>query len=100
MRQSPKTRHRMFVGYARVSPIDPIAALQRQNGELRAAGATKVYGEDASVAAPERPVLAACLAALRDGDTLVVTKPDRLGTWAQFVEIMRPYRGVAWVCSC
>ena len=30
--------------YARVSPMDPIAALQRQNGELRAAGAAKVYG--------------------------------------------------------
>jgi DNA invertase Pin-like site-specific DNA recombinase len=78
----------MLVGYARVSPVDSIAALQSQNGELRAAGAAKVYGEHASATAPERPVLAACMAALGDGDTLVVTKPDRLGTLAEFVSII------------
>jgi DNA invertase Pin-like site-specific DNA recombinase len=86
----------MLVGYARVSPVDSIAALQSQNGELRAAGAAKVYGEHASATAPERPVLAACMAALEDGDTLVVTGPDRLGTLAQFVSIYAPLqrRGV------
>ena len=78
----------MLVGYARVSPLDPISALQRQCGELRAAGAVgHIYAEQVSAAAPERAELAACLAALGDGDTLVVTRPDRLGTLAQFVTI-------------
>ena len=87
-RRPPVLLRCMLVGYARVSPLDRIAALQRQNGELRAAGAAKVYGEDASVGAPKRPVLAACLAALGEGDTLVVTSPDRLGTLAEFVTII------------
>ena len=78
----------MLVGYARVSPVDPISALQRQCGELRGAGVVgHIYAEQVSAAAPERDELAACLAFLEEGDTLVVTKPDRLGTPAQFVEI-------------
>jgi DNA invertase Pin-like site-specific DNA recombinase len=68
--------------------VDPIAALQRQCGELRSAGAVgHIYAEQASAAAPKRDELSACLAFLEEGDTLLVTEPDRLGTLAQFVEI-------------
>jgi DNA invertase Pin-like site-specific DNA recombinase len=79
----------MLVGYARVSPVDPISALQRQCGELRSAGAVgHIYAEQASAAAPKRDELAACLAFLEEGDTLVVTSPHRLGALAEFVTII------------
>ena len=42
-------------------------------------GADSLYEDKASVKKDERPELAACLKALRHGDTLVVWKLDRLG---------------------
>jgi DNA invertase Pin-like site-specific DNA recombinase len=44
---------------------------------LKAAGAEKVFSEQASSVA-QRTKLNECLAFLRDGDALTVTKPDRL----------------------
>ena len=56
---------------------DQKAGLEAQQRDLRAAGAEEVFAEHASSAA-ERATLAECLAYLRDGDVLVVTRPGRL----------------------
>jgi DNA invertase Pin-like site-specific DNA recombinase len=67
----------MLIGYARTSTTDQRAGLEAQERDLRAAGAEKVFAEQVSSVAT-RPKLAECLAYLRDGDALIVTKPDRL----------------------
>lgn len=66
----------MFVGYARVSTQDQKPELQLD--ALKAAGCEKVFVEKASGAQRERPELTAALDYMRDGDTLVVWKLDRL----------------------
>jgi len=67
----------MIVGYARTSTSDQTAGLAAQERDLRAAGAERVFSELVSSVA-QRDRLAECLAFLRDGDVLMVTKPDRL----------------------
>ncbi len=67
----------MIIGYARVSTSDQTAGLEGQQRDLQAAGADKIFSERVSSAAP-RAKLAECLAFLREGDVLTVTKPDRL----------------------
>lgn len=49
-----------------------------QLDRLRAAGASKIYEEKRSGLDGDRPELAKCLDFVRDGDTLIVTKLDRL----------------------
>src|SRR3954463_12015833 len=66
----------MLVGYARVSTQVQDLALQLD--ALRAAGCGKFYEEKASGAQRERPELQAALGDMRQGDTLVVWKLDRL----------------------
>ena len=66
----------MFVGYARVSTQDQKPELQLD--ALNAAGCEKVFVEKASGAQRERPELMAALGYVRDGDTLIVWKLDRL----------------------
>jgi DNA invertase Pin-like site-specific DNA recombinase len=65
------------LGYARTSTVEQEAGLAAQERDLRAAGCTKVYAEQVS-SSGTRAQLAAVLDYARDGDTLVVTKPDRL----------------------
>jgi DNA invertase Pin-like site-specific DNA recombinase len=67
----------MIVGYARTSTLDQQAGLEAQERDLRAAGAERVFAEQVSSVA-ERTKLTECLQFLRAGDTLMVTKPDRL----------------------
>jgi DNA invertase Pin-like site-specific DNA recombinase len=67
----------MLVGYARTSTSEQHAGLEAQRRDLAGAGATKLYEEQVS-ATTQRTALAGCLAFLREGDTLIVTKPDRL----------------------
>lgn len=67
-----------IVGYARTSTTDQAAGLADQVAELEAAGATKVFSEQVSGADAARPKLQDALAYVREGDTFVVTKPDRL----------------------
>ena len=69
----------MIVGYARTSTIEQDAGLEAQQRDLRAAGAEKVFVEQVSSVAARRPQLEAALDFVRDGDTLVATKPDRIG---------------------
>lgn len=66
----------MLVGYARVSTADQTPALQLD--ALKAANCERIFVEKASGAQRDRPELAAALAFLRPGDTLVVWKLDRL----------------------
>jgi DNA invertase Pin-like site-specific DNA recombinase len=66
----------MIVGYARVSTDGQ--TLDNQQAQLRNAGAERVYSEKISGAISDRPALAKAIAALANGDTLIVTKLDRL----------------------
>jgi DNA invertase Pin-like site-specific DNA recombinase len=69
----------MLVGYARTSTLDQIAGLEGQRTELAAAGCEKVFQEQvSSVDVKAREKLADTLEFIREGDTLVVTKLDRL----------------------
>lgn len=71
----------MLVGYMRVSKADGSQATDLQRDALVAAGveADALYEDKASGKTDDRPQLAACLKALRSGDTLLVWKLDRLG---------------------
>jgi DNA invertase Pin-like site-specific DNA recombinase len=64
------------IGYARVSTDGQ--TLDAQQSELRSAGVERVYSEKISGAITERPALAKAIGALGNGDTLIVTKLDRL----------------------
>ncbi|BBB62277.1 hypothetical protein UNDKW_4022 [Undibacterium sp. KW1] len=67
----------MKIGYARVSTRDQNLHLQLD--ALTLAGCDKVFEEAASGASMQRPVLSEALSYLREGDSLVVWKLDRLG---------------------
>ncbi|AIC12345.1 recombinase family protein [Xylella fastidiosa subsp. morus] len=67
----------MLIGYARVSTQDQNLELQCE--ALAKAGCKKVFEDKVSGTRVERPGLAKTLEMLRDGDTLVVWKLDRLG---------------------
>ena len=71
----------MLLGYMRVSKADGSQALAPQRDALLAAGIEPghLYEDRASGKRDDRPGLAACLKALREGDVLVVWKLDRLG---------------------
>ncbi|RTL79136.1 MAG: recombinase family protein [Hyphomicrobiales bacterium] len=64
------------IGYARVSTTDQ--TLDAQRVMLKEAGASQIFEETASGAQTERRQLARALAALKPGDTLLVTRLDRL----------------------
>src|SRR5262249_18114577 len=70
-----------LIGYMRVSKADGSQVLDLQRDALTAAGVSErhLYSDTASGKQDDRPGLAACLQALRKGDTLVVWKLDRLG---------------------
>lgn len=65
------------VGYARTSTIVQEAGLEAQVRDLQAAGCTKIFQEHAS-AVKQREKLEQALEYVREGDSLVVTKLDRL----------------------
>ena len=67
----------MFVGYARTSTAEQNAGLDAQRRDLGATGCTKLFVEQVSSVA-KREQLEAALDFVREGDTLVVTKLDRL----------------------
>ncbi len=66
-----------IIGYARTSTTEQIAGFEAQLDALSREGCTKVFQEQVS-SVGDRPQLRACLDYLRDGDTLIVTKLDRL----------------------
>ena len=67
----------MLIGYARVSTQDQNLDLQLE--ALTKAGCKKVFDDKISGSRAERPGLTKALELLREGDTLVVWKLDRLG---------------------
>ena len=67
----------MLVGYARTSTLEQGAGLEAQVRDLKALGCERLYQEQVS-SVGTRPQLEAALDFVREGDTLVVTKLDRL----------------------
>lgn len=67
----------MRIGYGRVSTFDQHP--EAQQDALQAAGCDKVFIDKLSGKLASRPELDKALAAVREGDHLVITKLDRLG---------------------
>lgn len=67
----------MIIAYARTSTADQVAGLEAQIRDLKAFGAEEVFSEQVSSVA-QRDKLDEALRFVRRGDTLVVTKIDRL----------------------
>jgi DNA invertase Pin-like site-specific DNA recombinase len=68
----------MLLGYARVSKSDDSQDTAAQVSALKSAGCKRVFEDKASGGRWDRPELHRLLDQLRDGDTLVVWKLDRL----------------------
>lgn len=66
----------MLVGYARVSTVGQ--KLDVQLDQLKAAGVEKLFQEKASGVRADRHQLLALLDFVREGDTVIVTKLDRI----------------------
>ena len=67
----------MHIGYARTSTVEQIAGLEAQERDLKAASVEKIFKEQVSSVAP-RVQLEALIEFAREGDVVIVTKPDRL----------------------
>ncbi len=67
----------MLIGYARVSTHDQNLDLQKD--ALEKAGCGRIYVEHISGGSPARPELDKTMETLREGDTLIVWRLDRLG---------------------
>lgn len=67
----------MLIGYARTSTLDQEAGFEAQLRELKSAGCGELFKEQVSSVA-KREQLETALKFIRKGDTLVVTKLDRL----------------------
>lgn len=67
----------MKIGYARTSTVEQVAGLDAQKRDLEAAGCQEIFFEQVS-SVQRRSELDRLLRFIRKGDTLVVTKLDRL----------------------
>ena len=81
----------MLIGYARVSTGEQKDSLQTD--ALKQAGCEKIFTDTASGSAKERPGLTKAMEMLREGDTLVVWKLDRLGrSLPHLVELINGFK--------
>lgn len=81
-----------LVGYARVSTLGQ--SLEVQQEKLQAAGVDKLFEEKRSGVDANRPALKQCLEYLRDGDTLMISRIDRLARSAEdLLRIVRELDG-------
>ncbi len=79
----------MLIGYARCSTEDQRLDLQKDALAKAGVDGNHVYEEYVSGVKTRRPELQACLRALREGDTLVVWRLDRLGrSLRELIEIL------------
>lgn len=89
----------MKIGYARTSTVDQCAGLEAQIRDLKAAGCERIFEEQvSSVDLRQRERLEEALSYVREGDTLVVTKLDRLArSMAHLMEVRQALeaKGVA-----
>ena len=87
----------MLVGYARVSTDDQ--NLDLQTDALKQVGCERIFTDEMSGAKAQRPGLTEALAFLRQDDTLVVWRLDRLGRslkdLVEQVEVLRS-RGIGF----
>ncbi len=67
----------MIIGYARTSTVEQLAGFDAQVRDLTAAGCERLFTEQVSSVA-QRDQLEAAIDFAREGDTIVVTKLDRL----------------------
>lgn len=67
----------MLIGYARTSTVEQVAGFEAQERELSSVGAERIFKEQTSAVGP-RKELENAMDFAREGDTLVVTKLDRL----------------------
>lgn len=65
-----------LIGYARVSSLEQNLDIQVE--KLEQEGCSKIYQEKLSGVDSKRPELAKCLDYVREGDTLIITRLDRL----------------------
>jgi len=70
-----------LVGYARVSTLGQSLDVQKE--KLEAAGVDKLFEEKKSGVDAIRPALKQCLEYLREGDTMVISRIDRLARSAE-----------------
>lgn len=78
-----------LIGYARTSTIEQIAGFEAQKKQLEEIGIGKLFQEQVS-SVGQRSQLDAALDYVREGDTLVVTKLDRLArSTAHLLEIIK-----------
>jgi DNA invertase Pin-like site-specific DNA recombinase len=68
----------MLIGYARTSTVDQKAGLDAQIAELKGAGVEELFVEQVSSIQRRREELEKALNFVRKGDTLAITKLDRL----------------------
>ena len=81
----------MKIGYARVSTTDQ--HLESQIEALTKEGCEKIFQEKSSGSSRDREELKQALSILREGDTFVVTKLDRLGrTVKQLVDLIDDFQ--------
>jgi DNA invertase Pin-like site-specific DNA recombinase len=81
-----------IVGYARVSSLGQSLEVQRE--KLKAFGIDKLFEEKKSGLDNTRPELKHCLDYLREGDTLVISRIDRLARSAEdLLRIVRQLEG-------
>lgn len=80
----------MLIGYARTSTLDQKAGLEVQLDDLRTAGCEKIFEEQVcSVDVAARKKLSEAIEFVREGDTLIVTRLDRLArSVAHLMEIL------------
>lgn len=85
----------MLIGYARTSTLDQKAGLEAQKRDLAAAGCERIFEEQvSSVDVVKREALAEALSFARQGDTLIVTKLDRLArSVAHLVDVLAQLDG-------
>lgn len=81
----------MLIGYARVSTHEQ--NLDMQKDALEKAGCERIYSDTVSGVHDERPGMALMKEVLREGDTLVVWKLDRLGrSLSQLVTMLNEFK--------